>query len=247
MSEEFKRTMLLFDVDGTLTAPRLKMENDMRIILQRLKDKGYTIAVVGGSDRNKQIEQLGDFINEFHYVFSENGLLSYKEGAEFHRKFLVDLIGNEQLKKFIKKCLYYLADLDIPIQRGTFIELRTGMINISPIGRNCTQSERIEFAQYDNEHCIRQKMINFLKEAFPELPFQYSIGGQISFDVFPRGWDKTYCLQFCSPEYYDIIHFFGDKTHPGGNDHEIYNHTRTLGHHVNNYKETIDYLNKFLK
>ena len=48
-----------------------------------------------------------------------------------------------------------------------------------------------------------------------------SIGGQISFDVFPKGWDKTYCLQFVEGEGYDEIHFFGDKTYEGGNDFEV--------------------------
>jgi phosphomannomutase len=47
-------------------------------------------------------------------------------------------------------------------------------------------------------------------------------GGQISFDVFPIGWDKTYCLQFVEKSGYKEIHFFGDKTHKGGNDYEIF-------------------------
>lgn len=33
--------------------------------------------------------------------------------------------------------------------RGTFIEFRSGMINVSPIGRNCSQEERDEFEKYD--------------------------------------------------------------------------------------------------
>ena len=33
--------------------------------------------------------------------------------------------------------------------RGTFIEFRSGLINVSPIGRNCTQAERDEFEKYD--------------------------------------------------------------------------------------------------
>ena len=37
-------------------------------------------------------------------------------------------------------------------------------------------------------------------------------GGQISFDVFPNGWDKTYCLRHLKGEAFDEIHFFGDKT-----------------------------------
>jgi phosphomannomutase len=48
-------------------------------------------------------------------------------------------LSEEKLKKFINFNLKYLADIDIPIKRGTFIEYRTGMINISPIGRNCSQ------------------------------------------------------------------------------------------------------------
>lgn len=55
----------------------------------------------------------------------------------------------------------------------------------------------------------------------------YSIGGQISFDVMPKGWDKTYCLRFLTD--YDEIYFFGDKTHEGGNDYEIYEFIKPTG------------------
>lgn len=33
--------------------------------------------------------------------------------------------------------------------RGTFIEFRNGMLNVSPVGRNCSREERIEFYEYD--------------------------------------------------------------------------------------------------
>ena len=38
------------------------------------------------------------------------------------------------------------------------------------------------------------------------------LGGQISIDVFPQGWDKRYCLQYLKD--FKEIHFFGDKTMP---------------------------------
>jgi len=69
------------------------------------------------------------------------------------------------------------------------------MINVSPIGRNCSQDERIEFSKYDEVKKIRETMIQAYKKQFPEANLSYSIGGQISIDVFPKGWDKTYCLQ----------------------------------------------------
>lgn len=77
------------------------------------------------------------------------------------------------------------------------------------------------------------------------VAISYSIGGQISFDVFPQGWDKTYCLQHIEDEKnlpggvnYITIHFFGDKTYKGGNDFEIYEDPRTIGHSVKNPEET---------
>jgi len=51
----------------------------------------------------------------------------------------------KKIKKFVNYILRYISELDIPIKRGTFIEFRNGMINISPIGRNCSQEERNEF------------------------------------------------------------------------------------------------------
>lgn len=80
---------------------------------------------------------------------------------------------------------------------------------------------------------------------------RYSIGGQISFDVFPKGWDKTYALQHIENEKdlpggvdYTTIHFFGDKCFKGGNDYEIYEDSRTIGHSVNSPSDTMAELQK---
>jgi hypothetical protein len=54
-------------------------------------------------------------------------------------------------------------------------------------------------------------MVSVLREKFAHLNLTFSIGGQISFDVFPQGWDKTYCLRYL--EEFQEIHFFGDKTY----------------------------------
>ena len=60
------------------------------------------------------------------------------------------------------------------------------MINVSPIGRNCSQKERDEYEVYDLKNQIREKFVTDLKSKFPDLGLTYSIGGQISFDVFPE-------------------------------------------------------------
>ena len=83
-------------------------------------------------------------------------------------------------------------------------------------------------------------MIYECEDCKTELSF--SIGGQISIDIFPKGWDKTYCLQFVK-EKYDKIYFFGDKTYEGGNDYEIFNSKLTEAYTVKNPEDTINFLN----
>jgi hypothetical protein len=38
---------------------------------------------------------------------------------------------------------------------------------------------------------VRKNMIAVMQAEFADLNLRYSIGGQISFDVFPEGWDKV--------------------------------------------------------
>ena len=82
-------------------------------------------------------------------------------------------------------------------------------------------------------------MVNRLRSEFEHLNLTYSIGGQISFDVFPQGWDKTYCLRFIGDSEYDEIHFFGDKTFKGGNDFEIFSDPRVMGHTTTGPEDTM--------
>lgn len=57
----------------------------------------------------------------------------------------MQFLGEERLQELINFILIYIANLKIPVKRGTFIEFRAGMLNVSPIGRNCSQEERDEF------------------------------------------------------------------------------------------------------
>lgn len=176
-------------------------------------------------------------LDAYDYVFSENGLVAHKAGKQIAVQSLKAFLGEERLKKFINFVLRYIADLDIPIKRGTFIEFRNGMLNVSPIGRNCSQEERDEFEVFDKTAGVRKQFVETLQKEFADYGLTYSIGGQISFDVFPRGWDKTYCLQFVEKDF-DEIHFFGDKTFQGGNDYEIFTSEKTLGHTVTSPDDT---------
>ena len=239
--------LFLFDIDGTLTNPRNKIKEDMKNFLFDLR-KSYTVGVVGGSDFSKQKEQLGDnLLNDFDYVFAENGLIAYENGQKIGEYSIKDKIAEKDLNEFISFCLKYIGNLDLKVKRGTFVEFRNGMLNISPLGRNCSQEERLEFAKLDEKMKIRHTLIADLKKNFSHLDLQYSIGGQISIDVFPKGFDKTFALRYLLPKKYKKIYFFGDKTHKGGNDYELYEHPMTLGFTTKNPEDTKDQVVKIVR
>ncbi|CAI5449315.1 unnamed protein product [Caenorhabditis angaria] len=236
-----KRAILVFDVDGTLTAARQKVTQEMLEFLVETR-KRVNLGVVGGSDLVKITEQLADdkdhLLSLFDYTFSENGLVGFKGVDEFPTQSIQKKIGDEKLQDLINFALGYMANIRLPVKRGQFVEFRNGMINLSPIGRSCSQSERMEFVEFDKKHGIRQKFVDELKNRFSDFGLEFAIGGQISIDVFPTGWNKTFCLQYFDA-HYDEIHFFGDKTSPGGNDHEIFEDSRTIGHTVIGPEDTI--------
>jgi len=193
------RILALFDVDGTLTVPRKQAEPAMIHFMKELKEK-VTVGIVGGSDLVKIKEQLGeDADKEYDYLFSENGLMAFKAGKLLKATSFKDHLGEEKLKKLLNFLMIYIANLDIPVKRGTFIEFRNGMLNVSPIGRNCSQEERDEFERYDKSAGVRAKMVKVLQAQFEEYELTYSIGGQISFDVFPQEGGLTLVPHFPAP------------------------------------------------
>ncbi|XP_046863825.1 phosphomannomutase-like [Xenia sp. Carnegie-2017] len=239
--------LFLFDIDGTLTLPRKVITLEMKNFLAKLRGT-VDVGLVGGSDYAKAQEQLGggEIYKDYDYVFTENGLVAYKRGQLCSSQTIKAYIGEEKLQKFINFCLKYISELNIPVKRGTFIEFRNGLINVSPIGRNCSQDERVEFEKYDKVHNIRKDFVSLLQKEFADFNLKFSIGGQISFDVFPIGWDKTYCLNHLADEEYKEVHFFGDKTWEGGNDYEIFVDKRTIGHTVKSPSETLEILEKYI-
>jgi len=240
------RVLVLFDVDGTLTAARqlIKPEMDdlIRNKLRKTDEQNCRmVGLVSGSDLVKVAEQMGGSQDEvagrFDYVFPENGLVAYENGKLKGKESIASFIGEEKIQEFINFCLGYMAKLTLPFKRGNFIEFRNGLINVCPVGRSVSQEQRQAFYQLDQEEHIRSKFVQALEAQFPDLGLTFAIGGQISIDAYPKGWDKRYCLNHV--EGFDEIHFFGDKTDVGGNDYHLYEDSRVIGHSVKNPEDTM--------
>ncbi|XP_071493819.1 uncharacterized protein [Diadema antillarum] len=238
MGRRSLKKICLFDMDGTITQVRKKIDAEMRELLIELQ-KQCPIGLITGSDLKSAERQLGhELIQRFDYVFVENGAVAYRNGDVIAEKNISEEMGEAKLQEVINFVLHYLADIQLPVKRGCFVEYRKGMINIAPMGRcNLTFEDRRIFCEYDKTHKVREKMVNTLQKRFANSGLVFCIGGQTSFDVFPIGWDKTSCLDHLGSEF-DQIYFFGDMTAKGGNDYELYHDPRTTSYTVTSPKDT---------
>lgn len=106
----------------------------------------------------------------FDFSFAENGLVAYRLGKPLPSNSFIKHVGEEKYQKLAKFILRYISELDgLPAMRGTFIEFRNGMINVSPVGRNATKEERDQFEAWDKQSGCRVKFIEVLRKEFPDL------------------------------------------------------------------------------
>lgn len=208
-------TLFLFDLDGTLTPPRLKMTKEFEdFFVSWAKNKKCFI--VTGSDFKKVTEQLSlEVMNVFEGIYCSMGNVLWQKGRFVYKN---EFKADEKLLKMLEN---YRASTSYPYQLfDNYIEKRDGMINFSVLGRDCPYEERIKYFEFDKEHCERKKIKNELSETFKE--YDISIGGMISMDITPKGYGKEQVAEKLRAKFpAEKIIFFGDKTFEGGNDYTL--------------------------
>ena len=232
----------LFDIDGTLTPSRLRIDLEFeQFFLQWMKDK--EVIFVTGSDKDKTIEQVGEKIwTNASRIYQSCGNAVYQGGQLIHKN-QFDL--NPELKKLLLEFVKYS---DCPEQFDNHIEERIGLINFSTVGRSCPQEARDEYYDWDCRNKERETFCKIIEDKFPEL--EATVGGQISIDIYPKGQNKAQVLD----DLIGPITFFGDKCEPGGNDYPIAfemekqfeeNNRHCVVHRVKDYKDTWNILKTY--
>lgn len=257
-----KKYYFIFDVDDTLTNPKSVIDYETTLIINKLSKYGLISIVGGGTFDNieRQLQPISDIIE---YYFTENGTVTYNKDKKLIKKLnITDVLSKEYLIQLNNFILKYLSQLKLPFKRGTFIELRNGLINVSPIGRNCTLDERKLFYDYDKENNVlynlKESLNEYISNNYNKQNLKsnnynliVSYGGKISLDIYPENWNKSMCLNFIECEKYNIA-FFGDRIFKGGNDYAIAKDKRVNIYYKilnnNHLKEVLnDLLYKFYK
>ena len=239
--------LLLFDVDGTLAKSTLQITNEMETMLKSIKDnEKYEMCIVGGGSYSHIIHQIGKENEKlFTYIFSENGLVTYKHGELYHKNDIKEALGEKLIQRVINYILRYIANLELPYKRGSFVLFRTGMLYITPIGSNCSREERAHFVEYDAIHNVRAKMIKDLLNEFKDENIDVKMGGAIGIGLHPKKWDKSYILDLIDITKYKSVNFYGDRcVDETGNDWPLFIHKDINGFCVETPEHTIELLKK---
>lgn len=224
-------THFIFDVDGTLTPSRGIINTDFAEFFKNWQ-KTHKTYLVTGSDYHKTLEQLGqDIVMNSKMIFNCCGnevrignLITHSSDWQPSQE-LLDALEEE------------LENSDFPIKTGKHIEIRTGLVNFSVLGRNATVEDRKKYVEWDNETGERITIALRLERQFDDIDFM--IGGETGLDIYPSGKDKRQVLNFIKKD--GSIVFFGDKTLPGGNDYPLAC-VSDMVHRVSSWEDTWDIL-----
>tara|TARA_R100001015_G_C4631998_1_gene195022 strand:+ start:1412 stop:2194 length:783 start_codon:yes stop_codon:yes gene_type:complete len=256
------KKIVLFDMDGTLTPARQPMERPVTDKLMQLQEAGFEIGIVTGSDLGYVKEQCKDLFEHIgldrsgiHFLPC-NGTKYYRlpnnEFVKVYEENMRRHLGESNWKRLIRIVTSLQLSLingnrTIPLT-GNFINYRGSTLNWCPIGRQADMDDREKWCLWDKHDWIRYKWFKTAREEFDASDLKdvvIKMGGDTSFDIYPKGWDKTFA--FRNFEDYDKVYFVGDRCGSKGNDKEAYDLAGDLGFVTSGPKETIGIIDHIIK
>ena len=234
--------IVLFDMDGTLTHARQKIDWQTVVALRELS-RHCLIGVVSGSPYgyiDQQIKMLWSDVGSCKpsdvILLPCNGtqLLVFDIVTGYYqieyeidmKQHMCDKLGEKAYQELINHILElqikFLSLHKFPALTGNFVSYRKSMVNWSPVGRDAKTDERNAFMKLDLEETIRESLCEALRvrlDASGLHEIEFNLGGATSIDIHPTGWDKTHALNHFGDR---RVWFVGDKCEPGGNDHSLW-------------------------
>jgi phosphomannomutase len=219
------KTMIAFDLDGTLALSKQPLMDDMAAMLKGLLDVA-SVAVISGGDWpqfDKQVASrlpAGTKLNRLFLMPTTGSKLYRYEGCQWTRIYAEDFSRDEHdhilaaLTKAVKVCGY-----DNEKIWGEQIEDRGSQITFSALGQEAPLDAK---EGWDPDQKKRRAMQAIVEEDLPGLSVK--VGGSTSIDITREGVDKAWAIEkLCEYSGFarDDILFMGDAIYPGGNDDPV--------------------------
>ena len=200
----------IFDVDGTLTPSRKKIDPDFLIFFNSFA-LANEVYLVTGSDRDKTIEQITHLLYcNCKRVYNCAGNDVYEGDVSVYRNdWTLPLEAREHLNEELLQSTF-------PVRTGIHIEERPGCVNFSIVGRGANQTERLVYSDWDEIKGERRAIAERFNKKFPEL--HAFVGGVTGVDISDKGSDKSQIIR----DFQDGgVVFYGDRMEEQGNDRPL--------------------------
>lgn len=216
----------VFDVDGTLTPSREKIDPEFEKFFLDFCSNNR-VYLVTGSDYAKTLEQVGEKVcRSVKGIFNCSGNVYTRRGVEIYRNdFTLTDDEQQQLENELNRSGF-------SVRTGNHIEKRIGMVNFSIVGRNATKAEREQYKIWDENMNERAAICHRLNEMFTRL--ECVVGGETGIDISLRGNNKSQIRGWLPV---DTLVFFGDRCEFGGNDYPLAR-VSDIVYHVSDWRET---------
>ena len=239
------KILLIFDIDIIIVKSdkiNKSIEPNIKIMIEKLYSKGYTIGIISYSGIDKIINEISgnNFIK--HY-FCEYGNIYYKNNIT--NKIKLEKIYTKNFKNhkyyimidfLVKKSLFYLSVVDYML-RGNHIDIKYGFVYISLIGMQSNQEEKKEYIKNDKLFFYRKRLMGYLDNELYKTIYYNKIlikeAGKYGIIIYPEENDKYQIIDHIKNSYNEI-HYFGECNSIWSNNYKIMNSKNIIGHNLHN-------------
>jgi phosphomannomutase len=218
------KTLIVFDLDGTLALSKSPIDDEMVGLLTSLLGVAKVAIISGGDISQFQTQVIarlpaGDRFDQL-YLEPTNGTRFYEFKDGWQKLYSEDL-SDAQKQKITSALQDAVAKSGFAATKtwGDAIEDRGSQITYSALGQQAPLDEK---SKWDPDFAKRQKIKALLDVSLPE--FSVRLGGTTSIDVTLPGIDKAYGIgklrDILGIPVSEMI-YVGDALFPGGNDYPV--------------------------
>jgi HAD superfamily hydrolase (TIGR01484 family) len=216
------KSLIIFDLDGTLAKSKSPLDAGMARLLTKLLQAVKVAIISGGAwpQFEKQVlaKLPADAALEHLSILPTSGTRFLRYDGKWTELYAEDFTAAE--KKKIIAALHKAFDQSgfTPEKHwGEVIEDRGSQITLSALGQEAPLEAK---KTWDPDFAKRKKIKAILNPLIPE--FSVGLGGSSSIDITRPGVDKAYGINKLKQELgipFKAMLFIGDALFPGGNDH----------------------------
>jgi len=216
------KTLIVFDLDGTLAKSKSALDDEMATLLQHLLQV-VKVAIISGGDFPQFQTQVVDRLPagsglENLSLLPTSGTKFYSYDGQWKKLYSEDLSDTERhtIEDALEKAVAQ-AGVQPDQTWGERIEDRGTQVTYSALGQQAPLEAK---EHWDPDFAKRKAIAAILRKTLPN--FSVRLGGTTSIDVTRPGIDKAYGIH----KLRDVSHvpieqmlYVGDAIFPGGNDY----------------------------